>query len=249
MRAIILAAGIARRLTPYMKDHPKCLLEFDGRTLLDRHLANLAALGVERAVVVTGHMAEQIERPFRTFTGLGLRFVRNERYTEGSILSMRYGLEGCDEDCIVMDADVLYDPEVLARLVRAEGCAFLLDETSEETGEEMMLGARAGRVHTIARRVGTDWDEVGEGVGFFRVAKEAVPRLVAITDELIAEGQTRVEYEAAIDLFLKDNVAGYVKVGDLAWTEIDFPEDVEKAEREVLPAIRAVESKQAASAR
>ena len=239
MEAIILAAGIARRLRPYMDARPKCLLAFDGRTLLARHLEQLARLGVERATIVTGHMAEQIEGPFATFPGIEVRFAHNDRFTEGSILSMRYGLAASDDDdVLVMDADVLYEPDVLARLVMADGCCFLLDETSAETGEEMMLGARQGRVMTIARSVGHDWDEVGEGVGFFRVARAAKQALIDVTDRFIADGQTRVEYEAAIDVFLKDHVAGYVRVGDLAWTEIDFPEDVEKAEREVLPVVR-----------
>lgn len=239
MQAVILAAGIARRLRPYMDDQPKCLLSFDGRALLERHLTLLRDLGVPRVTVVTGHLAEVIEGRFREFPGLDLRFVRNERFTEGSILSMRVGLDGVEEDALLMDADVLYEREVLARLVGAAGSAFLLDETADETGEEMMLGARGGLVRTIARRVGDGWDERGEGVGFFKVQGGQIPALLALTDALIADGQTRVEYEAAIDLFLKDHPAGYVKVGDLAWTEIDFPEDVHKAETQILPVIRA----------
>ncbi|GMV39677.1 MAG: nucleotide sugar-1-phosphate transferase [Myxococcales bacterium] len=241
MEAVILAAGVARRLRPYMDDQPKCLLMFDGRSLLERHLTLLRELGVERVTIVTGHLAELIEGPFRDFPGLAVRFVRNERYTEGSILSMRVGLDGIDRDALLMDADVLYEREVLARLVAARGSCFLLDETADETGEEMMLGARDGLVRTIARRVGDGWDERGEGVGFFRVAGEQIPALLQATDALLAEGHSRVEYEAAIDVFLKDHPAGYVKVGDLAWTEIDFPEDVQKAEVHILPVIRGQE--------
>lgn len=241
MEAVILAAGVARRLRPYMDDQPKCLLMFDGRSLLERHLTLLKELGVERVTVVTGHLAELIEGPFQDFPGVTMRFVRNERYTEGSILSMRVGLEGLTHDALLMDADVLYEREILARLVRAKGSCFLMDESAEETGEEMMLGARDGLVRTIARRVGDEWDEAGEGVGFFRVEGAKIPALIEATDALLADGHTRVEYEAAIDVFLKDHPAGYVKVGDLAWTEIDFPEDVQKAELHILPVIRAQE--------
>ena len=239
MEAVILAAGVARRLRPYMDDQPKCLLSFDGRTLMERHLTLLRELGVPRVTIVTGYLADVLEGRFRDFPGLELRFVRNERYTEGSILSMQVGLEGLSHDALLMDADVLYEREVLARLVAAEGSCFLLDETADETGEEMMLGARGGLVRTIARRVGDGWDERGEGVGFFRVRGDQIAALLDVTAALVADGQTRVEYEAAIDIFLKDHPAGYVKVGDLTWTEIDFPEDVHKAETHILPVIRA----------
>jgi len=53
-KAIILSAGQGSRLGHLTDDRPKCLIEFNGRTLLDRQLDALAANGVEEAVVVTG---------------------------------------------------------------------------------------------------------------------------------------------------------------------------------------------------
>ena len=72
-----------------------------------------------------------------------------------------------------MDADVLYPAELLRRLVGSahENCV-LLDASSKETGEEMMLGTRGGRVCTIARRVGSEWELAGESVGFAKVGRE-----------------------------------------------------------------------------
>ncbi|MBI4617938.1 MAG: phosphocholine cytidylyltransferase family protein [Planctomycetes bacterium] len=242
MQALIFAAGVSRRLAGYLEGKPKCLLSFAGKTLLERHMANLARYGVGRVTVVTGYLADTIERGYAAFPGLAIRFARNDRFREGSILSMIRGLETAGpDDLLLMDADVLYEPEVLGRLVRAKGCAFLLDETAAETGEEMMLGARDGLVRTIARRVGADWDEVGEGVGFFRVTRELAPRLLAIAREHSAAGETSLEYEAALDILLREHPAGYAKVGDLAWTEIDFPADVERAAREILPRVLAAE--------
>ncbi len=60
-KAIILSAGQGSRLGHLTDDRPKCLIEFNGRTLLDRQLDALAANGVEEAVVVTGFRDDQIE--------------------------------------------------------------------------------------------------------------------------------------------------------------------------------------------
>lgn len=243
MQALIFAAGVSRRLAGYLEGKPKCLLSFAGKTLLERHMANLARYGVGRVTVVTGYLADTIERGYAAFPGLAIRFARNDRFREGSILSMIRGLETAGpDDLLLMDADVLYDPEVLGRLAAAGGSALLLDETNPETGEEMMLGVRDGRVRAIARRVGTDWDLVGEGVGFLRLAREARPLLLEIAERLVGEGRFWAEYEDALAELLGVHPVRPIRVGGLAWTEIDFPEDVEKAEREVLPRVLLAEN-------
>ena len=61
MKAIILSAGQGSRLGHLADDRPKCLIDFNGRTLLDRQLDTLAANGVDEAVVVTGFHDELIE--------------------------------------------------------------------------------------------------------------------------------------------------------------------------------------------
>jgi hypothetical protein len=64
-------------------------------------------------------------------------------------------------------------------------------------------------------------------------------RLVEIMDAMVADGLESVEYEAALDRFMQEKVAGYVPCGDFPWTEIDFAEDVDKAVRDVFPHILA----------
>ena len=245
MRAIILAAGVGRRLSDLTTDIPKCLLVVDGKTLLSRHMECLLAAGVNKVTVVVGYLAEQIEAELIPWKRkIAVDTVFNSEFRKGSILSLYHGVKSIEtkpEDVLVMDADVLYHTEVLARLVRARtpNC-FLMDITAEETGEEMMLGAKAGRVWKIARRVGMDWDTVGEGVGFFKISGKDMLSLLAVLQAFREAGTVDVEYESAIDTFIKEFYAGFVPVGDLPWTEIDFPEDVVKAREVILPLIRAL---------
>ena len=84
MKAIILSAGQGSRLGHLTDDRPKCLIEFNGRTLLDRQLDALAANGVDEAVVVTGFRDDQIEAALerRRLAGQGpaVRTVFNPFY-------------------------------------------------------------------------------------------------------------------------------------------------------------------------
>ena len=58
---------------------------------------------------------------------------------------------------------------------------------------------------------------------------------------MVSEGQVDADYEQALDRFLAEAEVGFERVGDLPWTEVDFPEDLRRARDEVLPAIEALE--------
>jgi len=212
MHAVLLAAGRGRRLGRAL---PKCLLEIGGKTLLERHLEALRGFDV---TIVVGYQKEKIVE--RLPRGVEVRV--NERYREGSILSLECGIP--DGPFIAMDADVLYEPELLHRLAAApEPVAFLLDPRSAFTGEEMMLGVSGRRVLGIGRGLKGNFDLVGETVGFTKIAAvEELRRAIALV------GNPEAEYEEALDLLVRRVEAGYVTV-DRPWMEIDFPEDVERA--------------------
>jgi choline kinase len=252
IRAILLAAGVGDRLRPFTDTTPKCLIPVGGRTLLERHLDILSTTpGIDSLVIVVGYLQEQIRAAVqawqtRTGSAFPVLFEVNADYRKGSILSLHVAKDHLvRHDCIVMDADVIYPRVLMQRLVGSghPNC-FLLDERCTPTGEEMMVCVRDGRALHIARSREPStlegWDLSGEGVGFFKLHHAAAEALVETMDAMIGLGLDRVEYEAALDRFLKDHTAGCETVGDLPWTEIDFREDVDKAERLVLPRIEAI---------
>lgn len=238
MKAIILAAGVGRRIGSVHRD-PKCLLPLGDRVLLERMLAALERGGISDAVIVVGYQHEKVRsRIGGRYGRVQIRYIYNPEYEKGSILSLWAAREELTEDVIIMDADVLFPDEAISRLVGSvhRNC-FLLDGRVSGSGEEMMLMARQGRVLEIARIPGSEYDTVGESVGFFKLARESAPALTEALRALVESGRERAEYEEAYSLFLQRELAGYERVDDLAWTEIDFPEDVERAERELLPLV------------
>ncbi len=244
MRAIVLCAGRGRRLG---QAGPKCLVDVGGRTLLERMLSALEAEGVREVVLVVGYEAGLV----RAAAGgrAAVRFVENPRWERGSVVSLwtaREHLDGAD-DALIMDADVLFPREALRRLVEsARPSAFLMDRGASASGEEMMLAARDGRVRRIARRVDpAAYDAVGEGVGFFKVARADQAALVAVLEEFVVAGDDGRDYEDALDRFLGRAVAGYEDVTDLPWTEVDFADDLERARTEVLPRVERLDRERA----
>jgi choline kinase len=243
MKAIILAAGIGKRFKEVTDQRPKCLIEIHGKTLLERALNALGAAGVKDAAVVIGYRGEMIKQKIGpTGAGVQVRYVFNDRYEKGAILSLWSAREEFNDDILIMDADVLFPVALIARLVRSTHTnCFLLDASAVNTGEEQMLLTRGGRVLDIVRGGSGDFDLIGESVGFLKVSGSDAPLLRAILDDLVAQGRDTIEHEEAFPIFLAQRVVGFERVDDLPWIEIDFPADLEQAEREVLPRIVALD--------
>ncbi len=226
--AIILAAGVGRRFGSEMDDHPKGMLQVGGETLLARLVRQLRAAGVLRTTIVIGHLGEQVRAAFADATDVEI--LVNPDYTRGAILSLWTAETHLDGEALVMDADVWGPDELVARLVQSpqENC-LLLDGRAKASGEEQMLMVRDGRVHDISRRPGGDWDLLGESVGFLKLSAEAAREFRELLRVRIERGDLDREHEEAYPELMARVVIGFERVDDLDWTEIDFPEDLQRA--------------------
>ena len=237
MTAILLAAGVGKRLLGLTRGRPKCLLEIGGRSLIVRLLEQLAATGVDEAIVVAGFGAAALRDAVGDGPGgIRVRWLHNERYEEGAILSLWTAREALDRPVLVMDADVLCGDAMIARLVRSphRNC-FLLDASVEPTGEEQMLLVRGERVWNIVRGGAPGWELAGESVGFLKLGTGAARVLRELLEIRVAAGQTNIEHEEVYPELLERVEVGFERVDGMPWTEIDFPDDVTRAERDVLP--------------
>ena len=239
MTAIILAAGVGKRLLGLSGGRPKCLIEIGGKSLILRLLEGLAAAGVEDAVVVGGFGEDVLRAALAAGPpGIRVRWASNPRYREGAILSLWSARDVLDGPVLVMDADVLCAPAMIARLVRSphRNC-FLLDGGVEPTGEEQMLLVTRGRVRNIVRGGAPGYELAGESVGFLKLSAGAARVLRELLEIRVAAGQTGIEHEEVYPELLERVEVGFERVDGMPWIEIDFAEDVTRAEREVLPQI------------
>ena len=237
MKAVILAAGVGKRLWEVTQHRPKCLIEIGGQSLLRRYLESLASVGIRRAEIVVGYKQEMIRTAVaQDACGVNVTFLVNEQFHRGSISSLWIARTALDDDTIVMDADVLFHPEILRRLVSSPSeNALLMDETVKQTGEECMVVVAGSRVVALTKNMPEQYDFAGEGVGFLRVRHADTPHVVSSLRGYIDRGSWDMEYEDALLQYFQDVRVGYERIGGLPWTEIDFIEDIRKAELEVSP--------------
>jgi NDP-sugar pyrophosphorylase family protein len=121
MEAIVMAAGEGLRLRPVTEQWPKPILPIDGRPVVATVLRELRAAGCDRVTVVTGYLAEQVERLLGDGSGFGLelRFARQPR-PDGSADAVSRGLAaGAEAPLLVATADTVFQPGDLARFAAA----------------------------------------------------------------------------------------------------------------------------------
>jgi choline kinase len=245
MRAIILAAGRGLRLQQADdRQLPKCLLQFGGMSLLERHLRLLRQAGVEDVVLALGYRHERVEAELDRLNWRPRpEIVLNPRFELGSVLTVHSAADALTRggDVLLMDADVLYDQRIATALVAGEGPAnrVLIDRDFEAGDEPVKLCVSAGVPIELRKKLEADltYDTIGESVGFFRFDQTGAGRLAALVDDYVSRDRAHMPHEEAVRDLLRER-SQIFEVADVTgapWIEIDFPTDVIRAAHEVLP--------------
>lgn len=239
-KAIILSAGQGSRLGALTHDRPKCLIEFGGRTLLDRQLDTLAANGVEQAVVVTGFRDDQIEAALerRRSAGQGpdVRTVFNPFYkvadNTGSLYMAREHLAG---DTLVWNGDTMVSNALMARVVRNDrpGISVTIDRKEAYDADDMKVVARQdGQLRAIGKRL--DEGVNAESIGLLAFRSGAAERFrEAIEQAMRTPEGTTIWYLRVIHHVAQIGDVWTLDIQGEQWGEVDFPEDVQRAEQMV----------------
>jgi choline kinase len=170
--------------------------------------------------------------------------VYNPNFTTGSIESLwavRDALVS-GNDVLLMDADVLYPFEILARLATSsQQRCLLLDRLYVPGDEPVKVCVRDGAIVDFSKQPdpGISWDFTGESIGFFRFDPAGAARLAALSEQYVGDGRRTFPHEAAIRemILAGGHGIGFEDVSGAPWIEIDFPEDIRRATDHILPRI------------
>jgi choline kinase len=240
MKAVILAAGTATRLRPLTETVPKCLLPVGDVPILRRGLDQLAALGVDGAVIVTGYRGAQIAAAVAAWQpAIGVELIANREYATTnngySTLVARPAVDG--DDFLLLDADIVCDPEVIgAVLDSAHGDCLALRPSDSLGAEEMKVVLdEAGRVRRCSKEADPR-QAAGESIGINRFSPAASARFFATLEErVVRRGLVHEWNDSAVQQMIDEQ--GYelwpVDVGAWYCAEIDTPQDLAEVDRQV----------------
>src|SRR5215208_6435236 len=234
MKAIILSAGQGSRLGHLVDDRPKCLIDFNGRTLLDRQLDALEANGVHEAVVVTGFHDDRIEEALaKRSGGPAVRTIFNPFYkvadNTGSLYMAREELSG---DCLVWNGDTLVARELMRSVVANErsGICVTIDRKDEGYDDDDMKVVEAGgRLKAIGKRLPLDTVNA-ESIGLLAFRSGGAEQFrEAIEGAMRTPEGTTIWYLRVINQIAQSADVWTLDIHGEEWGEVDFPPDVDSA--------------------
>jgi choline kinase len=229
---VILSAGKGSRLLPLTADRPKCLIELGGKTLLDWQLDALQAGGIADIVVVTGFRDRLVDAVAARRTGV--RTLFNPFYHVADNLgSVWMARAEFDRDLLLLNGDTLVSPPLLARVLDAAAgpIAVTIDEKADYDSDDMKVLRDGDRLLRIGKAL-----EPGrynaESIGLLAFRGDGPRLFIEEVERMMRSSEgTRRWYLRAIDALAQAGAdVRTVSIRGEEWQEVDFPEDVEKAE-------------------
>jgi choline kinase len=248
LRAIIPAAGYASRLRPLTDQCHKAMLPLGNTTMMALILENLRRVGVMHAVIVTGYRADSLMDHVRSIgRGFRLDFVHNPEF---SVTNNAYSLSlaeshAAGREFLLLDCDVVFEPDVLVRLMHSANDNVIAVQKRTDLGnEEMKVYSENGETVSRLTKNGDPRTASGESIGIERFSAGFSARLFDALHRRIRDGNGRAEYyeDAFQELIDGGDRLHMVDVSDCKVVEVDFKSDLEKAEKEILPHLRGIQS-------
>ena len=239
-RAVVLAAGRGDRLESLATDIPKCLVEVGGVPLLERALHALASQGVAEAVVVIGHKGEAVrDRIGSCFSGVHIRYVEAPDFeTTNNIRSLWDAREYLDEDILLVEADVAFDPSVVGALLLESASSAAVAPYHRRLSGTVVLRDKRKRITRFV--LGVDQDENFDAGPTFKTVNVYLLRAELLRDHLVPRLCTAIEtgcsheyYESILRDCVEDETLTELAAVDVSasrWCEIDDDRDLEAAE-------------------
>lgn len=244
MKAIILAAGKGSRLGNMCKRLPKCLISIEDNTLLEIQINTLHACGINDICVVRGYESERINYP-------ALEYYDNPDYASTSILhSLFCARAAMNGDTLVLYADILYEEQVVKRLVESShdialGVMVNWKEAIRQRSTialeelEMVYFDSENRVQEIGKKRTETYETQGQFIGIVKCSARGTEILKRNYDRVKEHysgkpfGQADVfERASQTDLLQEMTELGvplHCVIIERGWMEIDTPEDYERA--------------------
>lgn len=239
MKAVILAAGQGTRIRSVHGEHPKCLIEVDGSTILDHQLEGLSMAGVNDIAIVVGYKKEQIISHVRTKSlanNQRIHFIENSAFAiTNNIYSLWLALGWLHGDSfVVLNADVVFDPEILQSAVHVYApISMIVDPLWRD--ETMKVITEGDRVVEMSKKISRE-EFSGTYIGITVFSRSIQNEFFGKMHKLIGSGQVDEFFNSAVQQLANEGVyVGFTSTEGLAWAEIDDPVDLSFAQRNVFP--------------
>jgi choline kinase len=235
LQAIILAAGLSKRLRPLTDSAPKCLLKIGEKTILGLTINNIFENDINDFIIVTGYRENMIKDFIAEhYPKINVTFLTNSDYkNNNNSYSLWMTREYIRGDVLLLDSDILFDSKIISKLLKS-GCENCLAVNRKHILSEEEIKVLIDSANKI-RHIGKEFDpkkSFGESIGIEKFSEGFFARLGEVLNrKIVKEKNVNEFYETSFqELIDAGNDIYAVDVSEFESMEIDTPEDLKKAE-------------------
>jgi L-glutamine-phosphate cytidylyltransferase len=241
IKVILLVAGEGKRLRPHTLDRPKCMVEIDGVSLIDRQLAVLNSEGLDNIVMIGGYKSDMLKRK-------GITLKVNPRYYETNMVWTLFSAEEeLEGEVIISYGDIVYSKKILQALLNSkDDIAATIDKNWEnywrarnedplDDAETLKL-LKDGTISEIGQKPKALSEIQGQYMGLMKFSSKGLRQMKevfhkALRDESVLKGSVENAYMTDIlqALINSNQLISAVLVHD-EWVEVDTASDLELKE-------------------
>ncbi|MFA7360427.1 MAG: phosphocholine cytidylyltransferase family protein [Candidatus Kapaibacterium sp.] len=241
MQAIILAAGLAKRLRPLTDTTPKCLLDVCGKNLLHRTMENVIKNGINDFIFVTGYRENMIKDYLnKNFMDVNMKFLTNTDYSNNNnSYSLWMTKDFVKDGFILLDSDIVFDSRIIKKLLADPNENAAAVNTAVKLDDEQIKVTvdSNNRILRMAKDVPIH-EAIGESIGIEKFSKSLGNEIFKILDrKVLKDNNVNEFYEKTFEDIIERNDPRNsiysVDVSEYESVEIDTVDDYKKAQNEL----------------
>jgi choline kinase len=237
MKAIILAAGQGTRLRPLTNDRPKCMVEYNGKPIIDYIVETMYKENLMNVNIITGYLSDVLKNHLSKYERI--MFYHNKDYaTTNTVRTLWCANAEFDDDLIISYSDIIYSQNILKQLIGSSAdISVVIDKNWHELWKQRMedplqdaeslILDDEDNILEIGQKV-TSYDRIhGQYIGLIKISKQMLPKITHLYSGLSAKNASE---KMCMTDFLQESInCGFtLKAVPIygEWIEIDCVKDL-----------------------
>lgn len=235
--AVILAAGVGRRLSNISTQIPKGFIRFGDKPIIEESIDKLLSLNIEKILIVTGHLSHFYDGLTKTYKCI--QTIKNPQYyRSGTLFSLFCAKKNIERDFILLESDLIYESRAIEEIVNHPWQDVILVSGFTGMGGEVLVEAKDNFLINMSKDKSNLRNIIGEFVGISKISMDSFQEMFRLTEKKISS-TLHLNYETGGFVILsKERSIFCHKVENLVWCEIDNEHHYNEAMNRVYPLLK-----------
>jgi len=222
MKAIIMAAGVGKRLHALNINKPKCLINMGSTTLIRRSVNLLVSKGISDITVIVGFKGHLIRNELNNDVAY---FENPDFHKTNSIKSLWYAKDLLEGDVLLLNGDLYYEHDILDYAINQTNPVVMLADSTRIDKADYRFGFSGNQINRFGKHL-TNQETDGEYVGIVRIDQSFIKTFKDALEEMIISGKSNIWWEDVLYSFIEKQIPiHYFDVAGTFWSEVDTLQD------------------------